>query len=57
MAATDQGRDRPRLQQRYDDEVREQLKDDLELGNIMEVPRLDKIVLNWAWARPPSRSR
>ncbi len=37
---------KPRLAQRYDDEIREKLKADLELGNIMEVPRLSKIVLN-----------
>ena len=37
---------KPRLQQRYEDEIREKLKADLELGNIMEVPRLSKIVLN-----------
>ena len=37
---------KPRLQQRYDDEIREKLKADLELGNIMEVPRFVKIVLN-----------
>jgi large subunit ribosomal protein L5 len=36
----------PRLKARYDDEIRAQLKDTLELGNIMEVPRLEKIVLN-----------
>jgi large subunit ribosomal protein L5 len=36
----------PRLKQRYVDEVRAQLKEDLGLGNIMEVPRLEKIVLN-----------
>ncbi|MEY2448369.1 MAG: large subunit ribosomal protein, partial [Acidimicrobiaceae bacterium] len=36
----------PRLKQRYADEVRAQLKDTLGLGNIMEVPRLEKIVLN-----------
>jgi large subunit ribosomal protein L5 len=36
----------PRLKQRYVDEVRAQLKDELGLGNIMEVPRLEKIVLN-----------
>ena len=28
------------------------LKADLELGNIMQVPRLEKIVVNWASARP-----
>ena len=36
----------PRLKQRYNDEVRAQLKDQLELANIMQVPRLEKIVLN-----------
>src|SRR6478735_8948099 len=36
----------PRLKQRYNDEIRPQLKDTLGLGNIMEVPRLEKIVLN-----------
>ena len=37
---------KPRLQQRYEDEIRDKLKDDLQLGNVMEVPRLVKIVLN-----------
>jgi len=36
----------PRLKQRYHDEIRTQLKEQLGLGNIMEVPRLEKIVLN-----------
>ena len=36
----------PRLKQRYNDEIRAQLKDTLGLGNIMEVPRLEKIVIN-----------
>jgi large subunit ribosomal protein L5 len=36
----------PRLKQRYVDEVRAGLKESLGLGNIMEVPRLEKIVLN-----------
>jgi large subunit ribosomal protein L5 len=36
----------PRLKQRYNDELKGQLKDTLALGNIMEVPRLEKIVLN-----------
>ena len=38
--------ERPRLKQRYDAELRQQLKDTLGLGNIMEVPRFEKIVLN-----------
>jgi large subunit ribosomal protein L5 len=36
----------PRLKQRYDDEIRRRLQEQLALGNVMEVPRLDKIVLN-----------
>jgi large subunit ribosomal protein L5 len=39
-------RELPRLRRRYDDEVRAQLKEQLGLGNIMEVPRLEKIVVN-----------
>jgi large subunit ribosomal protein L5 len=39
-------RDLPRLKRRYNDEIRAQLKDSLELGNIMQVPRLEKIVIN-----------
>jgi len=37
---------RPRLKERYLAEVRDSLKDGLGLGNVMEVPRLDKIVIN-----------
>jgi large subunit ribosomal protein L5 len=36
----------PRLKQRYNDEIRPKLKETIGLGNIMEVPRLEKIVLN-----------
>ncbi|WP_371748622.1 50S ribosomal protein L5 [Aquihabitans sp. G128] len=36
----------PRLKVKYDSEIRDQLKATLELGNIMEVPRLEKIVVN-----------
>jgi large subunit ribosomal protein L5 len=36
----------PRLKQRYHDEVRSALKDQLDLPNIMQVPRFEKIVLN-----------
>ena len=36
----------PRLKQRYNDEIRAQLKDTLGLENIMEVPRFEKIVIN-----------
>jgi large subunit ribosomal protein L5 len=37
---------RPRLKERYDAEVRAQLKEELGLDNIMESPRLVKIVVN-----------
>ena len=36
----------PRLKAKYNDEIRDQLRADLELGNVMEVPRLEKIVVN-----------
>jgi large subunit ribosomal protein L5 len=36
----------PRLKERYNNEIRAALKTELELGNIMQVPRLSKIVLN-----------
>jgi len=35
-----------RLASKYNDEIRFQLKDQLELNNIMMVPKLEKIVLN-----------
>ena len=36
----------PRLRTKYDDEIRELLKEQLGLDNVMQVPRLEKIVLN-----------
>jgi large subunit ribosomal protein L5 len=36
----------PRLKQRYNDELREQLLKDLGLSNIMQVPRPEKAVVN-----------
>jgi len=36
----------PRLKQRYDDEIRPALKDELELDSIMQVPKVTKITLN-----------
>ena len=43
--------ERPRLRQRYDTQIRAQLKDQLGLGNIMEVPRFQKIVVNMGVGR------
>jgi large subunit ribosomal protein L5 len=42
---------KPRLRVRYDTEVRDQLKGQLGLSNIMEVPRLEKIVINMGVGR------
>jgi large subunit ribosomal protein L5 len=36
----------PRLKEQYNTEIRAALQAELELGNVMEVPRLDKIVVN-----------
>ena len=36
----------PRMKERYNSEIREQLKKDLGLKNIMEVPKPEKIVVN-----------
>jgi large subunit ribosomal protein L5 len=43
--------ERPRLKQRYDREVRNELKQTLGLANVMQVPRLDKIVVNMGVGR------
>src|ERR1700676_2031930 len=39
------------LKERYDSQVRAELKESLGLSNIMEVPRLDKIVINMGVGR------
>lgn len=36
----------PRLKEKYLSEIRAQLKDELELVNVMEVPQFEKIVIN-----------
>jgi large subunit ribosomal protein L5 len=38
--------ERPRFKRRYDEQLRDQLKDTLELGNVMQVPTLEKVVVN-----------
>ena len=43
--------ERPRLKVRYDTQLRDQLKDQLSLPNIMMVPRLEKIVINMGVGR------
>lgn len=44
-------KERPRLKARYNDLLRDQIKESLGLGNIMEVPRLEKIVVNMGVGR------
>ena len=39
-------RELPRLRRRYDDEIRDRLKDELGLANVMQVPKLLKIAIN-----------
>ena len=41
----------PRLKERYDSEIRTRLKDELNLSNIMQVPRFEKIVINMGVGR------
>ena len=38
--------ERPRLKQRYEDQLKGQLQSELGLANVMQVPRLEKIVVN-----------
>jgi large subunit ribosomal protein L5 len=42
---------RPRLKQRYENELRDQLKASLGLDNVMLVPRIEKIVINMGVGR------
>ncbi len=43
--------ERPRLKQKYDAETRGELQRELGLGNVMQVPRLEKIVINMGVGR------
>ena len=43
--------ERPRLKRRYDGQIRDQLKTDLGLPNVMLVPRFEKIVINMGVGR------
>ena len=53
MSTTDTApaREIPRLKRRYNEEIRAALKEQLGLANVMEVPRLEKIVLNMGVGR------
>ncbi len=46
MSATETETYTPRLKERYDNELRARLKDELGLDSIMQVPRITKITLN-----------
>ncbi len=50
-AAGSAGQAAPRLKARYREEVQGRLKEELGLKNVMEVPRLDKIVVNMGVGR------
>jgi large subunit ribosomal protein L5 len=41
----------PRLKQRYNDEIKSRLQQQLGLGNVMQVPRLEKIAINMGVGR------
>jgi large subunit ribosomal protein L5 len=43
--------DRPRLRERYERELRDELREQLGLDNVMQVPRLEKIVVNMGVGR------
>jgi large subunit ribosomal protein L5 len=46
VSTATQERVAPRLKARYDTKLRGELKDQLGLGNVMQVPRLSKVVIN-----------
>jgi large subunit ribosomal protein L5 len=56
MAAPTAAAEMPRLKRRYLDELRDQIKSELRLGNVMEVPRLEKIVVNCGVGRATQQS-
>jgi large subunit ribosomal protein L5 len=51
MTATEAPASAPRLKARYHDEIKAQLKADLDIANVMQVPRLEKIVINMGVGR------
>jgi large subunit ribosomal protein L5 len=48
---------RPRMKQRFEDEVREQLKSELGYSSIMQVPRIEKITLNMGVGEAKTNAR
>jgi large subunit ribosomal protein L5 len=49
--ATDTVATRPRLKQRYQDEVKQALQSQLGIANVMQVPKFEKIVINMGVGR------
>ncbi|WP_040493566.1 50S ribosomal protein L5 [Ilumatobacter nonamiensis] len=45
----------PRLKQKYNDQIAAALKDQLGIENVMEIPKLDKIVINMGMGRAASQ--
>jgi len=45
----------PRLKQKYNDQIAAALKDQLGIDNVMEVPKLEKIVINMGMGRAASQ--
>ena len=51
MAADASTAEQPRLRVRYDSEIKARLQEELGLGNVMQVPRVEKIVVNMGVGR------
>jgi len=47
----------PRLKDQYEQEIRPRLKEELELGSIMQVPRIEKITLNMGVGEAKTESK
>lgn len=56
MSTTTTEQSLPRLKEQYNAEIRDQLKANLGLANIMEVPRFSKIVINMGVGRATQQS-
>lgn len=57
MAETKTSTYMPRMKERYNSEVRDQLKNELTLGNVMQVPRPTKIVVNMGVGEAPKDAK
>ena len=43
----------PRMKQRYNDEIKATLREQLGLTNVMQVPTVTKVVVTWVSVTPP----